>query len=164
MLQEATSGAGTWGRLVGRDGELARMLTLLDDAASHQAVVALISGDAGVGKTRLVTEVTRRAAAKGFIVLSGHCAELGESVPYLPLADALRNATQAPDTPPHLVEALAAQPALGRLLPEGETAATGDGEGVGMARQQMFGAVLGLLGELSADAPVLLVFEDLHWA
>src|SRR6201995_4040521 len=162
MLKEATW--GTWSRLVGRDLELARMLTLLNDAASRQAVVALIGGDAGVGKTRLVTEVTRRAAAEGFTVLSGHCAELGESVPYLPLADALRNATQAPETSPRLLEALAAQPALGRLLPEGETAAIGDGEGVGMARQQMFGAVLGLLGELSADAPVLLVFEDLHWA
>src|ERR1700761_7159093 len=162
MLQEAAW--GTWGQLVGRDLELARMLTLLNDAASRQAVVALIGGDAGVGKTRLVTEVTRRAAAEGFTVLSGHCAELGESVPYLPRADALRNATQAPETSPRLLEALAAQPALGRLLPEGETAAIGDGEGVGMARQQMFGAVLGLLGELSADAPVLLVFEDLHWA
>src|ERR1700759_3687038 len=159
MLQEAT-----WGRLVGRDIEFARMLTLLDDAASRQAVVALVSGDAGVGKTRLVTEVTRRAAAEGFTVLSGHCAELGESVPYLPLADALRNAPQAPETSPRLLEALAAQPALGRLLPEGESAAIGDGEGGGMARQQMVGAVLGLLGELSADAPVLLVFEDLHWA
>jgi DNA-binding CsgD family transcriptional regulator len=159
MLQEAT-----WGRLVGRDVEFARMLTLLDDAASRQAVVALVSGDAGVGKTRLVTEVTRRAAASGFTVLSGHCAELGESVPYLPLADALRNATRAPETAPRLLAALAAQPALGRLLPEGETAAAADGEGVGMARQQMFGAVLGLLGELSAAAPVLLVFEDLHWA
>jgi DNA-binding CsgD family transcriptional regulator len=164
MLQEATSSAGTWGRLVGRDGELARMLTLLDDAASRQAVVALVSGDAGVGKTRLVTEVTRRAAAQGFTVLSGHCAELGESVPYLPLADALRNAAQAPETSPRLLEALAAQPALARLLPEGETAAATAGEGGGMARQQMFGAVLGLLGDLSAATPVLLVFEDLHWA
>ncbi|HEY2277322.1 MAG TPA: AAA family ATPase [Streptosporangiaceae bacterium] len=162
MLQEATWGA--WGRLVGRDGELARMLMLLDDAASRQAVVALVSGDAGVGKTRLVTEVTRRAAAEGFTVLSGHCAELGESVPYLPLADALRNATQGPKSTPQLLEALAAQPALSRLLPEGDTAAASDGEGVGMARQQMFGAVLGLLGDLSADTPVLLVFEDLHWA
>jgi DNA-binding CsgD family transcriptional regulator len=159
MLQEAT-----WGRLVGRDIEFARMLTLLDDAASRQAVVALVSGDAGVGKTRLVTEVTRRAAASGFTVLSGHCAELGESVPYLPLADALRNAAQAPETAPRLMEALASRPALGRLLPEGETSAAADGENMGVARQQMFGAVLGLLGELSAAAPVLLVFEDLHWA
>src|ERR1700744_2024598 len=165
MLQEATSGSeSTWGRLVGRDRELARMVTQLQDAASHQAVVALVSGDAGVGKTRLVTEVSRRAAGQGFIVLSGHCAELGESVPYLPLADALRTATHDPGTGPRLLEALATRPALGRRRPEAEAAAAADRETVGMARQQMFGAVLGLLGELSAAAPVLLVFEDLHWA
>jgi predicted ATPase len=74
MFQEAPGG-----RLVGRDAEFARMRALLDDAASGQAVVALIGGDAGVGKTRLVTEVTRLAAARGFTVLSGRCAELGES-------------------------------------------------------------------------------------
>src|ERR1700744_1138324 len=113
MLPEAT-----WDQLVGRDGELARMLTLLNAAAPREAVVALISGDAGVGKTRLVTEVTRRATAQGFTVLSGHCAELGESVPYLPLADALRNAAQAPGTAPRLLEALASRPVLNRLLPE----------------------------------------------
>src|ERR1700749_4812532 len=162
MLQEAAW--GTWGQLVGRDLELARMLTLLNDAASRQAVVALISGDAGVGKTRLVTEVTRRAAAEGFTVLSGHCAELGESVPYLPLADALRNATQAPGTASRLLDALASRPVLNRLLPEGEAQAAAEAESRGMARQQMFGAVLGLLGELAAATPVLLVFEDLHWA
>ena len=100
------------------------MLTLLDDAASRQAVVALVSGDAGVGKTRLVTEVTRRAAAEGFTVLSGHCAELGESVPYLPLADALRNATQAPQT------VAAAAGGAGRPAGAGPAAARGrDGRG-----------------------------------
>ena len=159
MLPEAP-----WGRLVGRNAEFARLLTLLDDAASGHAVVALIGGDAGVGKTRLVTEVTRLAAGQGFTVLSGHCAELGESVPYLPLADALRGATRAPGAAPGLAGALASRPLLGRLLPESGPAATAAGDGVGMARQQMFGAVLGLLAELGADAPVLVVFEDLHWA
>src|ERR1700744_1668945 len=143
----------SWGQLVGRDGEFARMLTLLDDAASRQAVVALVSGDAGVGKTRLVTEVTRRAAAAGFTVLSGHCAELGESVPYLPLADALRNATQTPGTAPRLLEALASRPVLNRLLPEGEASAAADGASTSMARQQMLGAGLGLLGGEAPAAP-----------
>src|SRR5450755_4603493 len=170
MLQEVP-----WGRLVGRDAELGRMLTLLDDAASGQAVVALIGGDAGVGKTRLVAEVTRMATEQGFTVLSGHCAELGESVPYLPLADALRGVTRPPGPaaaaaagqPPgaeRLRDALAARPLLGRLLPESGTAAPAGGDESGMARQQMLGAVLGLLAELAAAAPVLLVLEDLHWA
>ncbi len=160
MLQEVP-----WGRLVGRDAELGRMLTLLDDAASGQAVVALIGGDAGVGKTRLVAEVTRMATEQGFTVLSGHCAELGESVPYLPLADALRGAPQAPAASrTDLRDALAARPLLGRLLPESGMAAPAGGDESGVARQQMLGAVLGLLAELAAAAPVLLVLEDLHWA
>ena len=140
------------------------MRALLDDAASGQAVVALIGGDAGVGKTRLVTEVTRLAAARGFTVLSGRCAELGESVPYLPMADALRGATRTPSAAPGLSDALASRPLLGRLLPESGTATASGGDGEGMARQQMLGAVLGLLAEVAAAGPVLLVFEDLHWA
>src|SRR5271166_5083219 len=159
MFQEAPCG-----RLVGRDAEFARLRALLGDAASGQAVVALIGGDAGVGKTRLVAEMTRLAAARGFTVLSGRCAELGESVPYLPMADALRGATRTPAAAPGLADALASRPLLGRLLPESGTAAAGGGDGDGMGRQRMFGAVLGLLAELAAAAPVLLVFEDLHWA
>jgi DNA-binding CsgD family transcriptional regulator len=158
MLRQAAGG-----RLVGRDGELARLLALLDDAASGRAVVALVGGDAGVGKTRLVTEVTDLAAERGFAVLSGHCAGLGDSVPYLPLADALRTATRAPG-PNGVLDALASRPVLGRLLPEGGTGQPAGAEGAGMARQQMFGAVLGLLAELAAARPVLLVLEDLHWA
>ncbi|HLK76313.1 MAG TPA: AAA family ATPase [Streptosporangiaceae bacterium] len=148
------------GRMVGRDGELGRLLSLLDDAEAGRSVVALVSGDAGVGKTRLISEVTRLAAGRGYIVLSGQCAELGDSVPYLPLADALRGAAQSTG----VRDALSSRPALGRLLPEGGEGPIADSDRSGLARQQMFGGVLGLLAELAAAAPVLLVLEDLHWA
>ena len=78
--------------LVGRDAELARLRNLLDEAAQGRAVAALVSGDAGVGKSRLVAEVATLAAQRGFCVLTGQCAEIGDSVPYLPFADALRTA------------------------------------------------------------------------
>jgi DNA-binding CsgD family transcriptional regulator len=146
--------------MVGRDGELGRLLALLDNAEAGRAVAALVSGDAGVGKSRLVSEVSKLAAGRGFIVLSGQCAELGDSVPYLPLADALRGAAESSG----VRDALASRPALGRLLPEGGDAGTANEVRSGLARQQMFGAVLGLLTELAAAAPVLLVLEDLHWA
>ena len=146
--------------MVGREGELGRLLNLLDDAEAGRSVVALVSGDAGVGKTRLVGEVTRLAASRGFTVLSGQCAELGDSVPYLPLADALRGAAQSTG----VRDALSSRPALGRLLPEGGEGPIADSDRSGLARQQMFGGVLGLLAELAAAAPVLLVLEDLHWA
>lgn len=151
------------GRLVGRDGELRRLLDLLDNAATGQPSHALVSGDAGVGKTRLIGELAARATARGFTVLSGRCAELGDTIPYLPLADALRSATAGDSPPRALAEALAARPVLGRLLPDRGISPAADGL-PGMAQQQLFGAVLGLLAELAAASPVLLVLEDLHWA
>ncbi len=153
------------GRLVGRDGELTRLLGLLDDASNGRPSHALISGDAGVGKTRLVAELASRASDRGFLVLSGRCAELGDSIPYLPLADALREGTTTPGaaTEP-LVAALAARPVLGRLLPDRDAVAQPGGEVSGLAQQQLFGAVLGLLAELAEGHPVLLILEDLHWA
>jgi len=150
-------------RLVGRDGELRRLLGLLDDAAEGHPTHALISGDAGVGKTRLVSELAARAADHHFTVLSGRCAELGESIPYLPLADALRDATSGPEPDQALQTAIAARPVLGRLLPDRE-ASPAPADVPGLAQQLLFGAVLGMLAELAAQRPVLLVLEDLHWA
>jgi DNA-binding CsgD family transcriptional regulator len=144
--------------LVGRTAELEQMEKLLGDAEAGQPVVLLVSGDAGVGKTRLLTELAERAAARGFTVLSGRCAELADSIPYLPLADALRSATSGP-----LADALATRPVLARLLPDREIT-TQPGDVPGLAQHQLFGAVLGMLAELAAGNPVLLVLEDLHWA
>ncbi len=146
------------GMLVGRDAELDRLRGVLRDAAGGRAVTGLVSGDAGIGKSRLVTEVMEIAGRDGFTVLCGQCAEIGDSVPYLPFADAFRTA------PPHIEKAVKARPVLARLLPDGNGQAQ-EGDWAGLARQQMFGAVLSLLSELARRSPsVLLVIEDLHWA
>ncbi len=145
------------GMLVGRDAELGRLRGVLRDAAAGRAVTGLVSGDAGIGKSRLVTEVMEIAERDGFTVLCGQCAEIGDSVPYLPFADAFRAA------PPHIEKAVKARPVLARLLPDGDGPAQ-EADWAGLARQQMFGAVLSLLSELAAGSPVLLVIEDLHWA
>ena len=97
------------------------------------------------------------AERDGFTVLCGQCAEIGDSVPYLPFADAFRTA------PPHIERAIKARPVLSRLLPDGDGQSK-ETDWAGLARQQMFGAVLSLLSELAAESPVLLVVEDLHWA
>ena len=136
--------------LVGRDTEMARLRGLLGDAAAGRAVTALVGGDAGVGKSRLVAEVMTVAEGDGFTVLCGQCAEIGDSVPYLPFADAFRTA------PPDIEQAVKARPVLARLLPDGGEPAQGT-DPSGMARQQMFGAVLSLLSELAADGPVDLL-------
>src|SRR5262249_56004384 len=120
---------------VGGEEGLGGRLTLRGDAGAGRWVAARVSGDAGVGKSRLVGEVTRLAAGRGFTVLSGQCAELGDSVPYLPLADALRGAAQSTA----VRDALTSRPALGRLLPEGGYAPGTEEDRSGLAQQQMFG-------------------------
>ncbi len=102
------------GTLVGRDAELARLRGLLRDAAAGRTVTGLVSGDAGIGKSRLVAEAMQIAERDGFTVLCGQCAEIGDSVPYLPFADAFRT------VPPHIEKAIKARPVLSRLLPDGD--------------------------------------------
>lgn len=137
-------------RLVGRDAELGRLVGVLEAAGEGTAGVALVGGDAGIGKTRLTSELVARARERGFHVLVGQCAELGDALPYLPLADALRGAE------PPVREAAAAHPLLGQLLPGVESAPAS-----GLTQQRLFGSLLGLLAEIQ---PVLFVIEDLHWA
>ncbi|TMQ98051.1 LuxR family transcriptional regulator, partial [Actinomadura soli] len=148
--------------LIGRAAEFAELRAALARAAGGSAGVVLVSGDAGVGKTHLVSALTRAARDDGCAVLVGQCAELGESMPYLPLADALWTAAQAGAPESDAVRAaLDARPVLGRLLPD---SGTDPGSVTELGQQQLFGAALGLLGELGQERPVLLVLEDLHWA
>jgi DNA-binding CsgD family transcriptional regulator len=134
------------------------MRELLADAAAGQPIVMLVSGDAGVGKTALLAELAGEATERAFTILWGRCAELADTVPYLPLADALRSAPGG-----RLADALATRPVLTRLLPDREITRQ-PGDLPGLAQQQLFGAVVGMLTELAEAQPVLLVLEDLHWA
>ncbi|MFW3170666.1 helix-turn-helix transcriptional regulator [Geodermatophilus sp. CPCC 206100] len=162
--------------LVGRDDELTRLLAAVDRALEGRTAGVLLAGDAGVGKTRLLDELTARAAGRGVRVLTGHCVDLGDvGLPYLPFVDLLRPVTGEPFT-------AAGQPALAGLFggrapatapepPAGEAADLGrlrphlgprpqldDG------RLQLFESVAALLTELAAQTPLLVVLEDVHWA
>jgi DNA-binding CsgD family transcriptional regulator len=150
---------------IGRKDEIAALAQLLDRARTKDTGFALISGEAGVGKTRLVRELADRAGALGFLVLTGQCVELGaEGLPLAPLVDALRTLvrTMRPDA---LAGVLGpAAEGLARLLPE-----LAAGTAVGPAAEELQKAqllehVLGALGRLGEQRPVLLVIEDLHWA
>src|SRR6185312_5181507 len=77
---------------VGRDAELAALTAALDAAVAGEPAVVLLSGEAGVGKTRLVEEAAERAGAAGARVLTGSCIEMGgEGLPFGPLAHAFRS-------------------------------------------------------------------------
>jgi DNA-binding CsgD family transcriptional regulator len=142
--------------LIGRDEELARLAGVLERARGGTAGAVLIAGDAGVGKTRVLDEVAARAAGAGMTVLTGHCVDLGDvGLPYLPFTEIL--GVLADDE--RFAGALAAHPAVDRLLGAGSDAARDAG-----GRLRLFEGIAGLLADLSDIAPLLLVLEDLHWA
>ncbi|GAB7191982.1 helix-turn-helix transcriptional regulator [Kineococcus sp. NUM-3379] len=149
--------------LVGRDGELATLCGLvgLDGTGGTgpdgTGGGVLLAGDAGVGKTRLLTELCGRATDAGRHVLVGHCLDFGgDWLPYLPFTEAFGRLAATPGAGAQAVAE--AGPALAPLLP-GRPPAAGQ-----VSRAELFQAVEALLGRLARDAPVLLVVEDVHWA
>ncbi|WP_037822720.1 ATP-binding protein, partial [Streptomyces sp. NRRL S-146] len=102
--------------VVGREAELDRLSGLLERARAGEARAVLLAGDAGVGKTRLLDEVSGRARADGMTVVTGHCVDLGDvGLPYLPFTEIL--GVLAADE--RFAGALAAHPVVERLLGAG---------------------------------------------
>jgi predicted ATPase len=138
---------------------------LLDRASAKEPGFALIGGEAGVGKTRLVQELAERGTEAGFLVLTGQCVELGaEGLPLAPLVDALRMTARAIHGET-LAEILGpAGASLARLLPELAPDVAPGPPGEELRKAQLLEHVLGTFSRLSAVRPVMVVIEDLHWA
>ena len=100
--------------IVGRQAELARLADLLDDAESAAGGFAVITGEAGIGKSHLVTEWTALARRRGFVVLVGRAIEGGGSL--RPLAQALMEAIRDRALP-ESEELRPFRAALSRVLP-----------------------------------------------
>ena len=122
---------------VGRARELAELGHALASTHAGSGLTVLLAGEAGIGKTRLASELARRARAEGFEVLLGHAIDLvGTELPYQPFVEALRP--------------------LGELR-------RSDGPAAG-SQLRVFEETLALLTARADDTPLLLVLEDLHWA
>lgn len=157
----------TTGPLVGRADELdrlARLVGIADGPEVGGAGTVLLSGDAGIGKTRLLAELAVRADGSGWRVAVGHCLDFGDSLlPYLPFSEIFgRLEAVAPD----LVAGMATHhPAVTRLMPSRRQRVGASGADSGTVdRTELFEAVHAALDEGGRDAPLLLVFEDVHWA
>ncbi|MDE9366698.1 AAA family ATPase [Luteipulveratus sp. YIM 133132] len=145
--------------LVGRTDELADLTTRAVESGTPS--LTLLGGDAGVGKTRLLTALTGRAQDAGARVLLGHCLDLGDSsAPYLPVAEMFARLAQ--DDHQLAQRIVADRPLLGSVLPEFyRRDVPAD---LPRDRGSFFDAVHMVLEELAETTPVVAVIEDAHWA
>jgi ATP/maltotriose-dependent transcriptional regulator MalT len=156
----------TASHLVGRQGELAELELAFREATSGRPGVILLGGDSGVGKTRLVAELTDSEAVAGALVLRGECLEQGEGeLPYAPILGALRPLVRGKDPALDTISP-SSRSHLAVLLPSlgASVAGLGSGAAEGTGQLQLFEALLELIETLSTRAPLILVLEDIHWA
>jgi predicted ATPase/class 3 adenylate cyclase len=153
--------------MVGRTVEQAVLARAWAQARDGQRQAVLLSGEPGIGKTRLATETARATHAEGATVLLGTCDE-DVNLPYQPFVEALRHyVAHAPD------EVLAAHvrehkgelgrlvPELARRLPDLRAPQVAEGE---TERYLLFEAAAGLLSAASQHTPLVLILDDLQWA
>ena len=166
--EAAEAGADGLDPFVGRERELRELRTGVGQAFGGRGCLFLISGEPGIGKSRLVEQLAREARLRGAAVLLGRCWEAGGAPAYWPWVQALRAHVRGND-----LEALHSQlgrgaAVLAQILPElnelyGElpTPPSSDPEG---ARFRLFEAITSFLRAASLTRPLVLVLDDLHAA
>lgn len=154
-------------QFVGRREELAALEAAVARAHEGSGSVVLVAGEAGMGKSRLISELAERAERNGMTVVVGECLPLGEGeLPYAPVVGALRSLVRQRD-PSELDAWLGpARGDLGALLPELSRTSDGapgppPGEG---SQGRLFEQLLALLATAARAAPLVLVVEDFQWA
>ena len=149
-------------KLVGRDAEFALLEQSAEQADGGLFSIALVQGEAGIGKSRLVAEWAKTARGRGRLVIIGRCVEVGgDALPHAPVAGMLRDLARQLGV--HRVRELAGGewPVLTVLVPE-----LGDSEGAvsSVSQLRLFDAVAQVLRGLTADGLVVVVLEDMHWS
>jgi DNA-binding CsgD family transcriptional regulator/predicted negative regulator of RcsB-dependent stress response len=157
--------------LIGRTADLAALRLLIEQTKSGKGQVALLCGEAGIGKSRLVAEIKTEAFAQSFQLLQGNCFPTDLAFPYAPLLDLLHSVFITPsrvriaaDMEPfarelapllpeiiHVFPDLASLPPLSSLDPEQE-------------KRRLFAALAHFFLSQAAHHPLLLLVEDVHWS
>ena len=156
--------------MVGREEELVRLERALEEATAQRVCrVATVVGEAGLGKSRLVSEFATRGAEHARFLWS-RCLPYGEGITFWPVAEVVRAAAAiAEEDPPEVarvkVRDLVADQDDGAIVAELIEGAIGlaDG-GAGADIRETFWAVRRLLEVLARDRPLVVVVEDIHWA
>jgi len=157
--------------LIGREHDLATLNLLVDRAKSGQGHIALIAGEAGIGKSRLVAEVKSEALAHGFLLVQGSCFPTDRAIPYAPLLDLLRafltshlSALPATEIEQLSQAFLPLLPDLGHVLADESPLPAKPSLDPEQEKRRRFEVLAHLLTAQARKHPILLVIEDMHWS
>jgi ATP/maltotriose-dependent transcriptional regulator MalT len=152
------------GHFVGRTDELRSVEQFLDELDRGRTGAIQLSGEPGIGKTRLLRELAARAEARGHIVLSGSASELERDLPFSVFVDALDQYVAGLE--PNQLAALDddAQAELGHIFPSLWALTSGQEVAPQHERYRSHRAVRALLEQLAERWPLVLVLDDFHWA
>lgn len=154
-------------QFVGRGPEMAALYTRWEQATQGHGGIVLIGGTAGVGKTRLAEEFAAAVRWHGGIVARAYCYEPERMLPYQPLVELLRDLALQEERNALTLPAWARHE-LSRLIPElGELSIRPDFSSDRLQSEQqgiLFHAIATFIRQFALRTPLLIVFEDLHWA
>jgi len=149
--------------LVGRNEEIRQLEAACVQAAREQVTVLVtVIGEAGLGKTRLVHELAERLGHE-VNVLTGRCLHYGEGITFWPLREVVREAGADPDSPEVIKKLLGDEADATHVADRLSRALSPSNQGRSDAAE-IFWAARRLLETLARSRPLLVIFEDLHWA
>lgn len=153
--------------IVGRARELAALQKIVGELEVGHSHLVLFSGEAGIGKSRLMAELANDARERGFLVLQGNCYGRDRTSPYAPLLDLLRSflAPQPPNVREAYVQPFAQEFFLlfPDLLTPPPIPAAPPTSGSEQEQRRLFFALTAFFAKLAGSHPLVLVIEDIHW-
>lgn len=153
---------------IGRLEERSLLRQALTRAVAGSGGVALIAGEAGLGKTRIVDEVAAEAKAAGMFVVRGHCYDMEGALPYIPFVEAIEYGLTVTAQNVFRSAMGDAGPEIARFVPKVRVAYPDLPPPLALptdqARHYMFESVCDFFERAAAIQPMLIVLEDLHWA
>lgn len=156
-------GAAPASELIARAPERAALEAAVSAAAAGTGQALLVTGEPGIGKTRLGQEASVLAAEHGFLVATGRCYETSTRTPYAPFLEAM--ATLYAGSPTQTRTQLAHRwPSVTPLLPDEFPMTPADSSSAPDQAERLHRAVAGFVRELAGHRPVALLFDDLQWA
>ena len=155
-------------RFVAREGERARLVAALDDAVEGHGSLVLISGEPGVGKTRLAEEILLEAQRRGLLCFIGHASADEGSVPYAPFVETLEYAARAVPADLFLQALGEAAPEVARVMPRLRSLFPDIPPAIELPTEQqrryLFNSYREFVERGTLISPLVVLLDDLQWA